>query len=129
MLCYVMTQLRLKWTLRDAPRRILSKIVQYLSGHGLVGAWLQRIVRGEGTEEFHCPCGTLQTIQHILKECVLCETRMQFLRGTSPAVDREGHQGYREMPGLALVKLLFTGSAVDLIWWGFEGVSLSTISR
>ena len=43
------TQLRLKWTLRAAPRRILSKIVQYRSGHGLVGAWRQRISRGEDT--------------------------------------------------------------------------------
>jgi hypothetical protein len=80
------TQLRLKWTLRDAPRRILRKIVQYRSGHGLVGAWRQRISRGEDTEEFNCPCGTLQTIQHILKECVLSETRRHFLREVSPTL-------------------------------------------
>ena len=81
------TQLRLKWTLRDAPRRILSKIVQYRSGHGLVGAWRQRISRGEDMEEFNCPCGTLQTIQHILKECVLSETRRHFLREVSPTLE------------------------------------------
>ena len=79
------TKLCLKWTLRDAPHRILSKIVQYLSGHGLVGAWRQRIARGEGTEEFNCPCGTLQTIQHVLMECILSETRRHSLRGTSPS--------------------------------------------
>jgi hypothetical protein len=36
------TKLCLKWTLRDAPRRILSKIVQYRSGRDLVKAWRQR---------------------------------------------------------------------------------------
>ena len=40
------TQLRLKWTLRDAPRRILSKIVQYRSvpwlGGGVASAHLKR---------------------------------------------------------------------------------------
>ena len=56
------TQLRLKWTLRDAPRRILSKIVQYRSGHGLVGAWRQRISGGE-------------------------ETRRHFLREVSPTLE------------------------------------------
>jgi hypothetical protein len=113
------TQLRLKWTLRDAPRRILSKIVQYWSGHGLVGAWRQRISRGEDTEEFNCPCGTLQTIQHILKECVLSETRRHFLREVSLTLEERvllgtarGHQGYGETPGLTLVKFFFTGSAV-----------------
>jgi hypothetical protein len=80
------TKLRLKWTLRDALRRILSKIVQYRSGHGLVGVWRERISRGEDTEEFNCPCGA-QTIQYIFKECVLSETRRHFLREVSPTLE------------------------------------------
>jgi hypothetical protein len=38
-----------------------------------------------------------------------------FQHWTSPAGDRERHQGYGEIPGLALLNLLFTGLEVDFI--------------
>ena len=68
----------LKWTLQDAPRRILSKLVQYRSGNGLVGAWRRNLT---------VPVELLQTIQHILKEYVLSETRRHFLREISPTLE------------------------------------------
>jgi hypothetical protein len=45
------------------------------------------------TEEFNYPYGTLQTIQHILKECVLSETRRHFLREVSPTLEERVLQG------------------------------------
>ena len=54
-------------------------------------AWWGRGVSASQEERtrrnFNCPCGTLQTIQHILKECVLSETRRHFLREVSPTLE------------------------------------------
>ena len=97
-----------------------------------MGAWRHRISRGEDTEEFNYSCGTLQTIQHILKECVLSETRRHFLREISPTLEERVLLGTArgiKVMDLALVNLLFTDSTVEFIQWGFEGVPLSTISR
>jgi hypothetical protein len=47
----------------------------------------QRISRGEDAEEFNCPCGTLQTIENILKEFILSETGRHFLREVSPTLE------------------------------------------
>jgi hypothetical protein len=83
------TKLFLKWTLRDAPGRILSKIVQYRSDRDLVKAWRQRSAsQEEGTRRnLTVPVALSKTIQHILKECILSETRRHFLREVSPTLE------------------------------------------
>ena len=83
------TKLFLKWTLRDAPGRILSKIVQYRSGRDLVKAWRQRSASQEERtrRNLTVPVALSKTIQHILKECILSETRRHFLREISPTLE------------------------------------------
>lgn len=69
--------LQLGQFLRKWSRKILSKIVQYRSGHAV----------GSGSNNNKCSCGSLETIDHILKECLISETYRQDLRAVSAALD------------------------------------------
>ena len=66
-----LSKLPLAAFLRNSPRLILSKLVQFRSGHALVGAWFRRM--DIQSAEHACACGELESIPHILCHCVLRE--------------------------------------------------------
>jgi hypothetical protein len=84
------------------------------------------ISRREDTEEFNCPCGTLQTIQHILKKCVLkhagtfLERFLQHWRNESCWGPREASRLWRNSwPSSREIFLYGFGSWLHLV--GVQG--------
>jgi hypothetical protein len=72
--------------LRSSPRHVLSRIVQFRNGHALVGEWFQRL---NIQVAYECSCGHLESISHILKECVLREHIRDILRRVSPSLEEQ----------------------------------------
>ena len=77
-------QLMLAPIMINSPRFVLSRIVQYRSGHALVGAWFQK---HNIQANYNCQCGSLETINHIIKDCSLREPHREILRKASPTLD------------------------------------------
>jgi hypothetical protein len=78
--------------LRKAPRYVLSKTVQFRTGHALVAAWFQRM---NVQTSYDCSCGELESISHILKDCVLREHIRDILRKVSPTLEEKALPRYR----------------------------------
>lgn len=70
--------------LRREPRRVLSKITMFRTGHGSIGAWRSRFLQTQSM----CECGSeIEDIRHILTACPLYNEQREFLRGVSPELD------------------------------------------
>ena len=75
----------IKDALRHATRRTLSNIVQFRTGHGLLG----KHFRTNGAHQVTCNCGDEQekTVEHMLVSCPNLEGPRELLRQVSPALD------------------------------------------
>lgn len=63
-----------------APKKILSKLVQYRMGHAFVGAHYSDLSGGNSVERRRCPCGKSETISHIILACKILAPQRQKLR-------------------------------------------------
>ena len=82
-----LSKLPLAAFLRNSPRLILSKLVQFRSGHALVGAWFRRM--DIQSAEHACACGELESIPHILCHCVLREDIRYILRDSYASLEEK----------------------------------------
>jgi ribonuclease HI len=64
--------------MRELPRETFSRVFQCRTGHAHIGSYYRRFLAEENTE---CPCGdaTIQTREHILRECTLHDTHRSLL--------------------------------------------------
>jgi hypothetical protein len=80
-----LSKLPLAAFLRNSPRLILSKLVQFRSGHALMGAWFLK--------HGHPICGTclreLESISHILCHCVLREDIRYILQDSCASLEEK----------------------------------------
>jgi hypothetical protein len=82
-----LSKLPLAAFLRNSPRLILSKLVQFRSGHELVGPWFRRM--DIQSAEHACACGELESIPHILCYCVLREDIRYISRDSCASLEEK----------------------------------------
>jgi hypothetical protein len=63
----------------------LSRVVQLRTGHGALGSYFKRM--GVSERNHNCKCSQPETVDHVLKDCALCESGHGYLRETSPKLD------------------------------------------
>ncbi|KAK9476705.1 hypothetical protein V1514DRAFT_336131 [Lipomyces japonicus] len=61
----------------QAPRAILSGVVQLRTGHGRFGVYFRKMNITE--ESLYCACGAHDTIDHSLLNCPLTQQNRHFL--------------------------------------------------
>ncbi|KAA8917314.1 hypothetical protein TRICI_000530 [Trichomonascus ciferrii] len=77
-------RLRLFDVMKTWSRYVISKLVQFRTGHALVGGWFKElgIQRDEG---YNCDCGELETIQHIIPFFLFVEASQSHgVQGAGP---------------------------------------------
>jgi len=64
--------------MRELPRETFSRVFQCRTGHAHIGSYYRRFIAEENTE---CPCGeaTVQTRDHILRECTIHDIHRHLL--------------------------------------------------
>ncbi|KAA8900587.1 hypothetical protein TRICI_006190 [Trichomonascus ciferrii] len=79
-------RLRLFDVMKTRSRYVISKLVQFRTGHALVGGWFKErgIQRDEG---YNCGCGELETIQHIIQQCPKRAEERKKLKKVSPNLE------------------------------------------
>jgi hypothetical protein len=70
---------------KNYPREILSRITQFRTGNGDIGAYLQK--RKVPKDNYNCKCGEFETVQHIVKHCQRTVLKRGILFGVSPDLD------------------------------------------
>ena len=67
-----------------ADCRSLSRVIQLRTGHAALGSYFNRV---GVSERNNCECGQPETVDHLLKDCALCESRRKYLKEISPELD------------------------------------------
>jgi hypothetical protein len=76
-------KLRMFDVMQTWPRYVLSKLVQFRTGHALVGGWFKD--RGiQKDEGYNCGCGQLETINHTIKQYPKREKERKKTKGSVP---------------------------------------------
>ncbi|KAA8915349.1 hypothetical protein TRICI_002498, partial [Trichomonascus ciferrii] len=70
------------------PRSVVSTLVQYRSGHTLVGSWFRMCrISEEEVYSYKCNCGDNETIHHIIIDCPIRRHLRQGLRAIPDIMD------------------------------------------
>lgn len=73
------------FVMKSFERKTLSQVVQFRTGHGKFGEYLQRIKATE--QNYNCECGSIDTPRHILIECPLYLVERSSLTNISTDLD------------------------------------------
>jgi hypothetical protein len=75
----------LKSFMSIVPRHTLSKLFQLRTDHGALEMYFQ--MRCINERNHYCKCGQLETVENVLKECLLHSAERDYLRKVSPELD------------------------------------------